>query len=122
MTKVESKLGVAITKYVRMSPKRARQEARKVVKVPATRAINSLSFVCSKTSTELMNTIRSAMANCEFKYGARQENMILHTLQIDEGPKLKRGRPRSKGRTSPILRPTVHIKAVIKVEDADRAI
>ncbi|MCK5787890.1 MAG: 50S ribosomal protein L22 [Chlamydiia bacterium] len=105
--------GVAVAKYVRISPKRSRAQARDITKMPVIKALNILSFQSTKHSRVFSKVIKSAVSNFESKSSVRIEDMALWILQVDEGPTLKRGRPRNKGRTSPILKPTAHIKVVV---------
>lgn len=113
MSQEEKRVGFAIAKGIRLSPKRARSEAVKVVKCSLLKSLDHLFFTSSKSAKAIYKVVKSAASNLESKHGVRMSDMILNTLQVDEGRKLKRGKARNKGRTSPILKPTVHIKAVV---------
>ena len=62
---------------------------------------------------ELEKVLRSAVANAETKKGLRADNMVVAAAYVDEGPTLKRIRPRAKGSASRILKRTSHITVVV---------
>lgn len=99
----------AISKYVRLSPKRARLVADLVrgKNVPYAKAV--LANTNTKASRLILKTLNSAIANAETQKNLRSENLVLKTLLVDEASKLKRFKSANKGRSSAILKPTVHL-------------
>ena len=57
--------------------------------------------------------LRSAVANAENNNGLRADNLVVAAAYVDEGPTLKRIRPRAKGSASRILKRTSHITVVV---------
>ena len=58
-------------------------------------------------------TLRSAVANAENNNGMRADNLVIKYAYVDEGPTLKRIRPRAKGSASRINKRTSHITIVV---------
>ena len=83
----------AVAKYVRVSP----SKARLVVAV----------------AVDVEKVLRSAVANAENNNGLRADNLVVAAAYVDEGPTLKRIRPRAKGSASRILKRTSHITVVV---------
>ena len=57
--------------------------------------------------------LNSAVANAEHNYGMRADNLVVKATYVDEGPTLKRIRPRAKGSASRINKRTSHITVVV---------
>ena len=83
----------AVAKYVRVSPSKARLVVDLIVDVE--------------------KVLRSAVANAENNNGLRADNLVVAAAYVDEGPTLKRIRPRAKGSASRILKRTSHITVVV---------
>ena len=107
----------AITKYVRISPRKARLAAGLIRGLSVGDARNQLTFSPLKASRLLNKTLHSAVANAETQHDARPESLQVMEVRVDEGPTLKRGKPRSKGSRTPILKRTSHITVVVGRED-----
>ena len=63
--------------------------------------------------------LESAAANAEANHDLIGDEMIVHTIRVDEGPTLKRFRPRAMGRATPINKRTCHITVALTPEDED---
>lgn len=112
---IETKEGFAVSKYVRLSPKRARVEAAKVRRMNTKEALDRLYLSTTKASEEIYKTVFSALSNCIYKHAVDKEKTELWELRIDQGPSLKRSKPRNKGRSAPVLKPLIHISARVRV-------
>lgn len=99
----------AKTKYVRVSPRKARIAAGLIRKKPVIEAMFQLKHSSLKGAKLLLKTLTSAMANAENNHGARRENLVISEVRVDEGPFHKRAWSRSKGRRSLIQRKTSHL-------------
>jgi large subunit ribosomal protein L22 len=113
----------AIARYVRVSPRKARLliEAIRGQYVPE--ALAFLRFSPQRAARPILKVVQSAAANAAFlaeRDGATIDEealKIVHAV-VDEGPRLKRVRPRAMGRAYPIIKPTCHI--TVEVEEVPR--
>ncbi len=104
----------ALTKYVRMSPRKVRRVAELVRGKATEEAITILHFMRKNASEYLEKTIRSAVANVMYvNPGADTHKLFVKEVFIDGGPTLKRGRAGSMGRRAMIRRRTSHITVVV---------
>lgn len=109
-------LARAITKYVRISPRKARYAADLIRGLSVEKASMQLLYSKLRGGRLIYKTLNSAVANAETLYGARRENMIVHEIRVDAGATLKRAKPRSKGSSVPILKRTSHFTVVISTD------
>ena len=103
----------AVAKFVRVQPRKVRQVAREVRGKPALRMADLLRFHPSKSAEILRKVIMSAVANAQENHGADPDSLRISEIQINEGPRIKRIRPRAMGRASRILKRTSHITVVV---------
>jgi large subunit ribosomal protein L22 len=110
----------AQAKYVRMSPRKARLVAEHIRgrSVPEARSV--LAFTPREAARELDKVLRSAVANAESQHQLSDERLYVSAAYVDEGPMMKRWRPRARGRIGRIKKRTCHITvklAEIPVQD-----
>ena len=98
-------MGKALLKYIRVSPIKSRLIAREVQGMNAEAALAALEFTPNKAAKIISKVIASAVANSDME----PEEMIVTSCRVDQGPVLKRFRPRARGRASGIRKPTAHI-------------
>ncbi|MBO67590.1 MAG: 50S ribosomal protein L22 [Acidiferrobacteraceae bacterium] len=103
----------AIAKFVRISPQKCRLVADQVRKLPAGQALELLEFSPKKAAVLIRKVLESAIANAEHNEGADIDELRVSAIMIDEGPVLKRWRPRAKGRATPIIKRTSHITITV---------
>ena len=103
----------AIAKYVRISPQKCRLLADQVRRQPVARALEILEFSPRKAASPIRKVLESAIANAEHNEGADIDELRVHSIMIDEGPVMKRWRPRAKGRAAPIIKRTSHITVMV---------
>ena len=103
----------AVAKYVRVSPRKARIVVDQVRGKDITTALDTLRFNERAVSEVVLKVVNSATANAQNKFGLRPENLIIKQAFVDEGPTLKRFRPRAKGSASRINKRTSHITVVV---------
>lgn len=106
----------AISKYVRLSPKRTRLVADLVRGKDVPYAMAILGHTNTKASRWILKTLKSAVANAETQKHHRSENLVLKTLLIDEASKYRRFKTANKGRSSAILKPTVHLTVEVDLK------
>jgi large subunit ribosomal protein L22 len=104
----------AITKYVRISPRKARLAADLIRGLPVQSASLQLSHCNLRAGQYLQKTLASAIANAETQLEMRRENLIVSEVRVDAGPVLKRAKPKNKGGRHPIMKRTSHFVVVVK--------
>lgn len=106
----------AVTKYVRSSPYKCRLVADQIRRLPVEEARDILVYSNKKAASLLLKTLDSAIANAEVNNNADIDSLHVHAAFIDEGPLIKRWRPRARGRVNRILKRTSHITVVLSDE------
>lgn len=106
---------VAITKYVRMSPFKAREVTRLIQGKPAVVAMTTVSLIPRKAARLIEQTLKSAIANAESdeKFAIDRSKLFVKEAVIGEGPTLKRFRPKARGSAGRIRKRTSHIRIVV---------
>ena len=103
----------AVTKSVRISPRKARLAANLIRGLPVKEARLQLAYCGLKAGSILIKTLNSAVANAETQSDSRVEKLLVQEVRVDEGPRMKRAKPRSKGSQHPILKRTSHFVVVV---------
>jgi large subunit ribosomal protein L22 len=103
----------AITKYVRISPRKARYAADLIRGLSVEKAMIQLQYVALRGGRLLKKTLDSAVANAETQMNARREALKIHEVRVDPGPILRRAKPRSKGSSVPVNKRTSHFTIVL---------
>lgn len=107
----------AVAKYVRVSPRKARIVVDKIRGKEVVDALDILRFNERAISEVVSKVVNSAAANAEHNFGVRPENLVIKEAYVDEGPTIKRFRPRAKGSASPIRKRTSHITVVVATRE-----
>ena len=107
----------AVAKYVRVSPRKARIVIDTIRGKDVNEALESLQFNQRAVSETVSKVVSSAAANAEHNFGVRSENLYIKECYVDEGPTIKRYRPRAKGAASPINKRTSHITVVVSTRE-----
>jgi len=102
----------ATLRFARVSAQKARLVADLVRGKDAEAAIKVLAFLPKKTAPILRKLIESALANAENR-SLDIDRLVVKTVTVDQGPSLRRFRPRAQGRATPILKKTSHITVVL---------
>ena len=103
-----------IAKYIRMSPYKVRRVLDQVRGRSYQESLMILEFLPYNAVGPIWQVVHSAAANAKHNYGLDKKNLIIDQIFADEGPKLKRIRPRAQGRAYKILKPTCHITIIVK--------
>ena len=109
----------ASAKYVRVSPRKARLIADQVRGKHIDDARSLLQFSPRSAADDIAKVIESAAANAEANHELIGDEMIVSEIRVDEGPTLKRFRPRAMGRATPIHKRTCHISVALTPEDEE---
>jgi large subunit ribosomal protein L22 len=103
----------AQAKWVRTSARKARivLEHIRGRSVPEARTV--LAFTSRAVATDIEKVLRSAVANAEANHGLDGDELIVEAAYADEGPTLKRWKPRARGRVNRIRKRTCHVTLVL---------
>lgn len=102
----------ASLKSVRVSPRKARLVVDAVRGKRVSEAIAIARFLPQKTAVDLEQLLKSVAANAENNYDLDPEDLWIKAIYADDGPTLKRFKPRARGRVGKILRRTCSITVV----------
>ena len=100
-------------KGARISAQKVRLVADQVRGMPVEKAEQLLAFSTKKAAHIVKKVLLSAIANAEHNDGADIDELSISTIMVDEGPTMKRGRARAKGRGTQILKRTSHITLTV---------
>ena len=104
---------IAKHRFARTSAQKARLVADLIRGKSVAQALNILAFSPKKTAALMKAVLESAIANAEHNQGADIDELKVASVFVDEGPSLKRIKPRAKGRADRILKRTSHITVVV---------
>jgi large subunit ribosomal protein L22 len=110
---------IAKSKYIRISPRKARLAAGLIRGLPVLQASMQLIHCGLRGGRLLKKTLDSAVANAESQKDLRRENLIVKEVRVDAGPTMKRAKPKNKGGRHPILKRTSHFTVVVSTEEGD---
>ncbi len=110
----------AQAKWVRTSARKARLVLDHIRgrSVPEARTV--LAFSTRAAATDIEKVLRSAVANAEANHGLDGDDLVVEVAYADEGPTLKRWKPRARGRVNRIRKRTCHVTLVL-VEQPETA-
>lgn len=103
----------AVAKYIRISPRKARQVVDLIRGKSVKEAIAILKFTPQRAATAIEKVVKSAAANAEHNYEMDKDALFVSQVYIDQGPTLKRFKPRAMGRADMMRRRTSHITVVV---------
>jgi large subunit ribosomal protein L22 len=107
----------ASSRYVRIAPRKARLVADQVRGLQIDRARALLQFSPRGAARDIGKLIESAAANAENNHDLVADEMRVAEITVDEGPTLRRFRPRALGRATPINKRTSHIAVALSPEE-----
>jgi large subunit ribosomal protein L22 len=104
----------AVSKYVRMSPSKIRRVLRQIQGKTYSEALLLLEFMPYASCSPIIKVLRSATANARNNFGLDEKKLVIKSAFADQGPTMKRFRPRAQGRAYRILKATSHITIVMQ--------
>ena len=104
----------AIAKYVHMSPTKVRRVVALIKGRPVAEALDILRFTPQAAARPLFKVVASAAANAENNHEMDRDTLVVAAAYADEGPTLKRIRPRAQGRAYRIRKRTSHITVEVE--------
>ncbi|KKQ95917.1 MAG: 50S ribosomal protein L22 [Candidatus Woesebacteria bacterium GW2011_GWB1_43_14] len=102
-------------KYVRITPRKLRLVVDSIRKLTPEQAIEVLPLINKRAAEPLLKAVKSAVSNAKNK-GIDSADLRFVEIQINEGPRIKRGRPVSRGRWHPVLKRMSHIKVIVEAK------
>lgn len=96
-------------RFARVSPQKTRLVADQVRGLPVESALEILQFSTKKAAAVVHKLLESAVANAEHNEGADIDELRVATIMVDEGPIMKRMKPRARGSADRILKRTSHV-------------
>ena len=109
----------AISRFTRVTPRKARQVVDLIRKKPVGEALNILAFTKKRAAGELAKILKAAVSNAGQKERVDIDKLVIKSIQVDGGPMMRNTRrfiPRAMGRASLIHKRTSHIKVVVSDE------
>jgi large subunit ribosomal protein L22 len=103
----------AQAKWVRMSARKARVVLDHIRGRPVPEARTILAFTPRAAAAEIEKVLRSAVANAEANAGLDGDELVVESAFADEGPTLKRWRPRARGRVNRIRKRSCHVTLIL---------
>jgi len=110
---------LAQARYVRTAPMKCRRVIDLIRGLDAQEALDILRFAPQSASEPVAKVLASAIANAEHNFQLDPETLVISRAYVDEGPTLKRFRPRAQGRAFRIRKRTSHITIVVAPIDSD---
>ena len=111
----------ASARYQRITPLKARRVVDLVRGLPVDEALSLLAFAPQAASETVYKVLESAIANAETTEGLDRGDLVVSVAQVDEGPTMKRWRPRAQGRATRINKRTSHITLAVQPADVAAA-
>ncbi|MBF0424698.1 MAG: 50S ribosomal protein L22 [Magnetococcales bacterium] len=104
---------IAQARYVQVSPTKARLVVDQIRGLGVDKALELLAFSKKRVARTVKTTLGSAIANAESNLGMDVDTLYILRAFVDEGAKMKRFRPRARGRACRILKRTSHITIAV---------
>jgi len=103
----------AVAKYVRISPRKVRQVVNLIRGKKISDAFAILQFTPNGSTDDVAKVLKSAVANAGHNYDMNVDDLIITEICVDQGPTLKRIKPRAMGRADQIRKRTSYITVVV---------
>ena len=104
----------ATAKYTRHSTRKTRLVTKAIIGRPVEEAVSLLRFMPQGAAKDVAKVLKSATANAENNHDLSAEDLVVVEAIADEGPTIKRWKPRAQGRAFPIHKPMTHITVVVE--------
>lgn len=115
---LKEKNAKAIGKYIRISPTKVRRVLDQIRGRSYQEALMILEFMPYRACEPIWQVLNSAAANAQHNLGLKKQNLQVKTVFADQGPTLRRFRPRAQGKGYPIRKPTCHITVILENTNA----
>ena len=109
----------AEAKYIRQSPYKVRRVLDLVRGLPVEEARNVLAFTDRRAADTVRKVLDSAVANAEHNHALDADELVVVEAYANEGPTLKRWRPRARGRVARIHKPFAQLTVVVREQEEE---
>jgi len=109
----------ATARYIRMSPTKVRQVVDLIRNKDIQEARRILTFTSRAAGRPVLKVLESAIANAENNFNLDPDELVVTRAFVDEGPTLRRFRPRARGRVTRVRKRTSHITVHVGTEDEE---
>jgi large subunit ribosomal protein L22 len=103
----------AVEKFIRISPRKLRYVADAIRSKRVDDAVDLLTFTTKKAALIIRKAVQSAAANATENHKMVEDDLVVVKIFINEGPILKRFRPRARGRATRIRKRTSHLTVIV---------
>ena len=103
----------AVARFVRVTPQKARRVGDLIRGLEVDEALALLKFAPQAVASNFYKLVESAVANAETTEDLDRSTLVISRVQVDEGPTMKRWRPRAKGAANRILKRSSHLTVVV---------
>ena len=103
----------ATLKFTHLSPQKMRLVADQIRDLSVDRALNILTFSNKKAAAVIKKVLESAIANAEHNDGSDIDELKVKSIIVNQGPTMKRLRPRARGRADQILKRSSHLTVTV---------
>jgi len=107
----------AVARFVRVTPQKARRIGDLIRGLEVDEALALLKFAPQAVASNFYKLVESAVANAETTEELDRGNLVISQVHVDEGPTMKRWRPRAKGAANRILKRSSHLTVVVTPAD-----
>ncbi len=107
----------ALAKNLNLSAQKMRLIANLIRPMPIEQAFDVLSFSTKKAAPIMRKILQSAVSNAENNHNLDLDDLTIKSIQVNEGPTLKRWRARAKGRGARILKRTCHVEVIVSHQE-----
>ncbi len=107
----------AVAKYIRISPYKVRLVTKLIAGKNVDEADAILKFTPNRAAEAVIKVLRSAVANAEHNLELAHDDLVVIGAYVDEGPVIRRFKPRAMGRADRMLHRTSHITVVVGVKE-----
>ncbi len=104
----------AVHRFARISPRKARLVMDLIRGKPVEEALIALRLCQRRASPMISKVVRSAVANATQEAGLSSEELVVWQACVDDGPRMKRFRPRAQGRAYPRIRRMCHLSVAVR--------
>jgi large subunit ribosomal protein L22 len=106
----------AITKFVKISPRKARLAAGLIRGKAVEEALTQLMFSNLRGGKLLTKTLNSAVANAENLFSVQKRDLVVKEVRIDAGPVMKRSKSKARGGRVPVMKRTSHFTVIVEAK------
>ncbi|WP_375002221.1 50S ribosomal protein L22 [Aeromicrobium sp. CTD01-1L150] len=107
----------AVARFVRVTPLKSRRVADLIRGLEVDEALALLQFAPQAVAQDFHKLVSSAVANAETTEDLDASDLVISTVLVEEGPTMKRWRPRAKGAANRILKRSSHLTVVVQPAD-----